>query len=415
MRAAAERLPAYAGFAAVLAAAGLPIYIHAPKVYADRFGLSFAALGLVLSALRLLDVVQDPALGWLSSRLGRWRGPGVAIALALMALSMVALFAVAPPVAPLAWFALCMAGLFTGYSFLSITFYARGVTKARGLGPGGHLRLAGWRETGGILGLCLAAVAPALLTGGAQPMAIYAAGFALAALLAGLAMRAEWAGPQAEAGDPGLRAILADALARRLLLIALANAAPVAITATLFLFFVETRLGAPAAAGPLLLLFFLSAGATAPLWARLAGRFGARRVLLWAMALAIVTFAGTLALGAGDLPWFALICFLSGAALGADMTLLPAIFAAHLARIAPQASLGFGLWSFVSKLTLALAAGFALPLLDWAGVSPGGSTSPPTSATGLGALSLLYAGVPCLLKLVAMGLLARTALPEARP
>ncbi len=103
-----DRLPAYALFAAMLASAGLPIYIHAPKFYVDEYGISLAALGAVLFGLRLLDVVQDPALGWLSRRLRNRRATAVTIGGALMALSMLALFAVAPPVNPLIWFALSL-------------------------------------------------------------------------------------------------------------------------------------------------------------------------------------------------------------------------------------------------------------------------------------------------------------------
>ena len=68
-----NRLPAYSLFAAVINAAGLPIYIYAPKLYVDNHGVTLAALGTMLFALRLLDVVQDPILGWISERLGRAR------------------------------------------------------------------------------------------------------------------------------------------------------------------------------------------------------------------------------------------------------------------------------------------------------------------------------------------------------
>ena len=37
-----SRLSAYALFAGLLAAAGLPIYIHAPKFYVDEHGVSLA-------------------------------------------------------------------------------------------------------------------------------------------------------------------------------------------------------------------------------------------------------------------------------------------------------------------------------------------------------------------------------------
>ena len=58
--------------------------------------------------------------------------------------------------------------------------------------------------------------------------------------------------------DNDFRPVLADPLSRRLLLIALLNASPVAVTSTLFLFFVESRLRAPGLEGPLLLLFSLA-------------------------------------------------------------------------------------------------------------------------------------------------------------
>ena len=58
----ATGLPAYAVFGATMAAAGLPIYIHAPKFYADEYGVGLAAMGAVLFGLRLIDVVQDPIL-----------------------------------------------------------------------------------------------------------------------------------------------------------------------------------------------------------------------------------------------------------------------------------------------------------------------------------------------------------------
>lgn len=144
----AHQLPAYALFASLLAAAGLPIYIHAPKFFVDEYGVSLGALGTVLFALRLLDVVQDPLLGRLSQALRHRRGTAVAVGVALMAVSMFALFAVPPLLPPLMWFALTLTGVFSAFSFLTICFYAQGVAKAAQLPGRGHLVLARWRETG---------------------------------------------------------------------------------------------------------------------------------------------------------------------------------------------------------------------------------------------------------------------------
>lgn len=402
--AAGERLPAWSLFAAVLSAAGLPIYIYAPKFYAESYGVSLASLGAVLFSLRLLDVVQDPLLGWVAERLQRGRALAASLVAGLLALSMLGLFAVAPPLPPLWWFALTLTGLFSAFSFLTIAFYASGVTRA---GADGQLRLAAWRETGALLGVCIAAVAPTLLIDvTAAPFATFAWGFAAVALLAALAMWPEWPGrAAAPAGEFGT--ILRDPLARRILLLAFVNAAPVAVTSTLFLFFVESRLEAAGWEGPLLVIFFLAAALSAAGWSRAASRFGTGRTLLAAMILSILSFGWAASLAAGDAVPFLVICLLSGAATGADLTLLPAAFARRMAEVSPRAGQGFGLWSLVNKATLAVAAAALLPLLQAAGFVPGAAGSPKAA---LSLLSVLYAGVPVGLKLVALALLAVTPL-----
>lgn len=405
-----HRLGAWAGFAAVLSAAGLPIYIHAPKFYVDSYGVSLGALGGVLFALRLIDVVQDPLLGRLAAKVQRFREIAVVLAALLLALGMVGLFAVVPPVAPLAWFGLTLTLVFSAFSFLTILFYANGVSKAPQLGPNGHIRLARWRESGALLGVCLAALLPAVFEASGLPVfPAFALTFAVAAGAATIAMRGEWAAT-APMPSTGFTAILQDSQSRRLLLIALVNATPVAVSSTLFLFFVESRLEAPGLEGPLLLLFFLAAAVTAPFWGFAAERLGTKRVLVSAMILSVLAFAGALALGPGDTMPFALVCLGSGAALGADMTLLPAIFAKRLAKVSPAATEGFALWSFVSKFTLAFAAVALLPLLEWQGFRSGVTNGDES----LWALSLLYAGLPCLLKCLAIALLLATRFEETQ-
>ncbi|MGY6634449.1 MAG: MFS transporter [Alkalilacustris sp.] len=403
-------LRGYALFAALLAMAGLPIYIHAPKFYVDTYGVSLGALGAVLGALRLIDFVQDPALGWLAERTRAARAVAVAVAAGVMALAMLGLFAVAPPIAPLWWFALTLTALFSAFSFLTIAFYSQGVMRAGALGGRGHVQLATWRETGALLGVCLAAVAPTLLATTPDPFALFAFGFAGLAVVAVVAMRAEWrAAPVAPPTSFGL--ILQDATARRLLVIAFLNAAPVAVTSSLFLFFVESRLAAPGWEGPFLLLFFLAAAGAAPLWGRAAQSHGPKPVLMLGMTLAIVSFIFAAFLGPGDLWIFALVCLASGAALGADLTLLSAIFARRMERVSPDASRGFGLWAFTTKATLAISAVIVLPLLGASGFVSGADVANPDAAIAM--LTVLYAVLPCVLKLAALALLAVTKLEES--
>ncbi len=199
-------------------------------------------------------------------------------------------------------------------------------------------------------------------------------------------------------GPGGFRQVLTAPGVAPLLGFGFVNALPVAVTSTLFLFFVTDVLGAETHAGPTLILFFAAGGGAAPLWARLAHRFGRRFALALGMVLSILSFAWAASLGAGDVVPFYLIAAASGAALGADLTLPPAMLAA---RIEGDGGRVFALWTFLQKSALAIAAGVTLPALGFAGYDP----SSPTE-TGRAALSVAYALVPCGLKLFAIAALA---------
>ncbi len=408
MSALTERMPAYSLFAAVLAGAGLPIYIYAPKYYADTFGVSLTALGTLLFALRLFDMVQDPVLGWISERLVGRKKIAITVVAGIMALSMIGLFAVAPPIDPLWWFGITVTGLFTAFSFLTINFYAQGISKA-GDDPQGHVRLAAWRESGALIGVCVAAVIPTVLIGViADPFAGFAFGFAALTLIAAFFMWPEWKGRVGQEPTQ-IRTIVTDPTARKLLILALVNATPLAVSSTLFLFYVESKLGAPGWEGALLVLFFLAAAISSPLWSALARRFHPKPILIVAMCLAVASFGYTLTLSPGDVIPFAVVCVLSGATIGADLTLLPAMFAKRMAVISPNGGQGFGLWNLVNKFTLAFAAVVLLPLLERSGFEAGATDLPAEAIT---MLTMLYALVPSLLKLLAIGLLIATKIED---
>ncbi len=403
-----EKLLAFSLFGGVVSAAGLPIYIYAPPYYAQNFGLTLTAIAAVLFWLRLFDAVQDPLFGWISENLGSFRPFAVVIAAFVMSISMIGLFGVNPLFSPLWWFALNLIGLFSSFSFLTINFYAQGIQKAKST-TGGHFRVAAWRETGALLGICIAAVAPAILANFVTfPYVWFAVGFAGCVALAAAGMHDQWLGDISTDPTP-FKEILKDAQTRRLLLLALVNAMPVAVSSTLFLFFVIFRLDAPGWEGPLLVLFFLSGAFAAPLWTKASEQFGGKKTLLSAMVLAVCSFCFALFLSQGDQIWFALICIASGASIGADLTILPALFAAHLAKIAPSGGQGFGLWSFVNKSTLAFAAIILFPLLEVAGFDPTLESQPQQALT---TLTIFYAALPLTLKLLAVCLLVLIRIDE---
>jgi GPH family glycoside/pentoside/hexuronide:cation symporter len=286
-----------------------------------------------------------------------------------------------------------------------VHYYATGVSL--GSDANGASRVAAFRESFMLLGVLLASLLPPVLAQrfGAESYSILALIFA-PMLLVGtyITMRlpvfaARQTAPAA-LGVGGAIACLRDRDVRHVLVVLFFNSIPSAITGTLFLFFTADVLGASdTQAGLFLVLYFISAAVAIPFWTWLARRIGMRPALLFGMALAIAAFVFAYGLSAGDFVPFAFICAVSGAAVGADLTLLSAMFAQSLERTPERAGTAFGLWHFLSKLTLALAAGIVLPLLALYGYQPG-------EANSLNILSLAYALIPCALKIIAMAILA---------
>ncbi len=397
-------------YALMLAAAGIPLYIHLPRFASVNLGIGLSAVGAILLAIRLIDLVQDPLIGW---AIDRW--PDKQMLFAMLAASGLAigfplLFSLEAGLSVVLELVGVLVLLFSAYSLGMILLYGRSATLAHSTRPDDLMTLAAWREAGMLTGVILAAMMPGVLAAtGAADGGYYAFGFSLGlvAVAAGILSRPMWQKPPI-LGDGISFSGLANAGALRLLLLAVVNSLPVAITSTLFLFFVEDRLLLPGKAGLLLIVFFLSAGLSVPFWTRMSHGIGPRNTLLIAMPLSIIGFVGAAFLAPGSLGAFTAICIASGAALGADMVLLPAMFSIALTGAGLNASAAFGLWSFAGKLGLALAAFTVLPILEWNGFTPGQSNS----TQALTALNLAYAVIPCFLKLVALGFVLSLAPAE---
>jgi Na+/melibiose symporter-like transporter len=394
------RILSYGLLGLPLAFAALPIYVHVPRYYAETAGMELALLGFILLATRLADAGIDPWLGWLADRVPR--PTMVAVALLPFAIGFVALLN--PPAEYTAvWLVGSLALTYVGFSAATVAYQAWGadVGETSAL----RTRLTAAREGFGLLGVVIAAALPALLASDLgegirrlawvlPPVLLVAAMITFSRVGAGRPVHAP-----AQPLLPSLRRVMADQAFRRLLAVFVANGIAAAVPATLFLFFVADVLQLEKASGPLLALYFIAGAASLPLWVKFATRFGRVGAWLAAMLLSIVAFAGASLLGAGDLWPFAVICLASGLALGADLT-LPAAIAADLGERQGQAGACFGVWNFVAKLNLALAAGLALPLLGLLGYVPG-------STDGLASLTFAYALLPLAFKALAAILLWR--------
>ena len=402
----------FSSLAFVIGMAGLPVYIHAPKYFVDVYGISLVTMGVIIFFLRLVDVFQDPILGIIASKTTRFGALPIALSVVAMCVGMIMLFAIQSPVSPSLWFSISLFLVFSGFSFAYIRSYAQGLIN---LGAKDQIRLARWREVGTTLGICVAAILPTtLLLVSAYGYSLFAIFFCLVAILALMHVWSQFPASNSFQDSQNSFSSLLSATRnlriRNLLFLALVNSSPVALSSTLFLFFVESRLNAPDWAGIFLILFFLAAAIATPFWTKLADVHGVFKILKISMLLSIISFFGATFLAEGDGLIFSAICLLSGATVGADLALLPVLFARQIENSSIVPDLGFSLWNFVSKATLAFAAVISLPLLELVGFNSSG----PNSENALLALTFGYAVLPCILKCISIFLLFKIMRDEVQ-
>jgi GPH family glycoside/pentoside/hexuronide:cation symporter len=271
-------------------------------------------------------------------------------------------------------------------------------------------RITGTREALGLVGILAASVLPSVLRNRYDAAAAFqVVTLVLAVLLvvggllflrwyerhSGKAVKA----PSVATAPGGFRDLLRDGWARRFYGIYFISNFASAIPAVLVLFYIRDRLAAETWTGLFLLVYFLSGAVSMPVWQRVARRVGTAHAWGISMVVAVITFVWAFSLGAGDIVPFVIICVLSGAALGADLSLPPALLSDRIDHVEDQAiaSRYFSGAAFFAKASFALATGLTLPMLDALGYVPG---QPAVAEIGI-YLSGVYALVPCAIKITA--------------
>lgn len=409
----------YALPAFVVALPTIPVYIALPSLYGIEMGLGLAATGIILLGARLFDTISDPLVGALSDRFsfhGNRRKPWIAIGAVIAGIGLY--MVLNPPMGAagvylLGWSVV----LYAGWTMVAVPYMAWGAELS--IDYDERTRITAWREGLGLLGLVGAGALTAIAAGSGWSEresigALAWAAIALGAIAFPLLLRFV---PEIPADTrphlPLDRRVLNSALSVlvrnrpfvRLLAAWFLNGLANGIPAALFFIYLEHALGAGEQQRPLfVLIYFVSAVAAIPLWNRVSARIGKHRAWCWAMGIACGAFFTVPWIPEGAFAAFTLVCVLTGAALGADLSLPPAIQAdvvdyGTLRTGKAQAGLLFSLWGMSTKLALAVSVGLALPGLETAGFDP----AAPSEA-GKQALAVIYALIPAVIKLMAIAL-----------
>ena len=422
-------LLAYALPGFVVALPTIPVYLHLPALYGVELGLGLATTGLVLLLARVFDTVTDPLVGALSDRfrLGRnHRKPWIAVGALIAGLGLVRLLD--PPSGAgssylLSWSVV----LYAGWTMVAVPYTAWGAELSDDYHE--RTRITAWREGLALLGILGAGVltAATAAVGWSERESIAALAWLAVALGLLVIPLLLWVVPERtasqRAGLTQAQQSLWHALATlrrnrpflRLLSAWFLNGLANGIPAALFFIYLEHGLGAGEQERPLFVLaYFAAAILSVPLWRAASHRFGKHRSWCWAMLGACLAFALVPAIPTGGYVAFAAVCLITGAALGADLVLPPAIqadvvdYQALRAREA-QAGMQFALWGMSTKLALAGAVGLALP-----GVAALGFDPEAPSDSGRLSLVVIYALLPVVIKAMAIAVVWRFPLTASK-
>jgi len=394
-------LPAFA-----LALPTIPLFVLLPTFYGEHVGIGLGVVGLAILGLRLIDVISDPIVGWLSDELphAKWRRKlPIAIGSLIAAPALYALFT--PSLGASVWYLILWGSLlYIGWTAIQVPYLSWAAELESTYD--GRTQINGYREVFGLLGLLgIGAVGIAL-----QDLNIFQRfettaliTLLIGAITIGIALWRVPTGRQYQK-TTSIRLPRGNGLFQRTLLAwflnGLANGFP-AVCLPLYLKYV---LGSnDSGTATFLFVYFLSAVLGIPLWLWLAKHYNKHRVWCLSMLFACVVFLAVPFLGTGDEWAFGAICLLTGLALGCDLAIPPAIQADcadwDRLRFSQErlASL-YAYWNMATKLALGLAAGFALPILDSLNLTE-------RSDAAIFALIVIYAVLPIVLKAGAVALM----------
>ena len=407
-------LLSYGGLGWALGAVAVPLYIQVPFLYTSSFGVPLAWISTILLATRLLDAVMDP---WLGVWIDQWKQKkGYLLPILLSAPLLIGgMWGVLLPFAKTPEgkaFSLTISLIVVhlGYSLAMIAYQSWG--SELGATDEEKSRFVAVREAIGIAGVVVAVSLPASQYAGPLFNVF------VVTLIVGLFLLAKYSprpSPSAVAVNTGRHHEKAGLLLplkrpafRVLLLVFLVNGIAGALPATLVPFFLRDKLMLPESSQWTLGVYFLIGALSTIAWVPLAGRIGLVKSWSIGMVLTVIAFLGVFWVPAGSVSGFLVICVLTGLALGADLALPAALLAKvirHAGDHGHREATYFGLWNWVNKFNLAVAPAIALPLLGLLGYQAAGATT-ESIAQGVvqntGALMVVYAVIPCGLKLLSL-------------
>ncbi len=403
----------YSLFAFPLSFVGLPIYINISDFYAKKFGLELALIGLILMVVRIIDVLQDIAVGYVSDFLARkkfYRQRIISISAICLCFLFYVLFN--PPNISgnfliTIWFFAILTLTYTFFNFAVINYEAIAALVAKNQSQ--RIAINSAKEFVGLLGFLVATILPFALMqinnnsleDGYFSLSLFFVMSILVANFFGLSkVKIDHSYQKNMAKKINLKAVFFQKDFLIFLIIFLVNSIAVSLPTATIIFYVEDVLDLKDKFGSFLGVYFVSAIVFMFFWKGILQKYDKIKIWIISIIGSVLTFFLAFFLDANNAQYFYLICFFSGIFLGPDLINPPSIIADLTQKNKNEISSFFALYNMTSKIGLMLASSISLLILGIYGYQPG-----EKSNVGQEIIPYLYAFVPCILKLIVVGLL----------
>jgi glycoside/pentoside/hexuronide:cation symporter, GPH family len=393
---------------------GFPLYIYLPNFYVEYINLSVGTVGVILLIARLLDMILDPFIGNFTDKHNKFNTILISSFFVLFGLY----FLIKPIYLNYLWLFFFSFITYVSYSFIMIPYLT--LNSQISDDSINNTKLAFSREIFIVLGILISLLFPYIFlvsndSKKSLELLLYTCMviFPIFSLIFYFKLK-HFGNVKNNTSKTSNNEFLKSINLffesfpqhKKLFFAFLINNLANALPATLFLFFVKFVLELEEKTGLFLIIYFLSAILTFPLWIKLSIKISKKTTWILSMITACVAFAFVPFLQQNDFLYFCIICIVTGMSLGADMA-LPSSIQADVAQQSKKinndiSGILFGFWAMITKFSLALAVAVSFITLEF--------TSFDTlniNESSIIAIIILYSIIPIFFKLISIIFLSK--------
>ena len=352
---------------------GLPIFIYLPTYFVQDLKIDSLSVAIALFLARVFDMIIDPYIGNITNKSSN-KYKFMLIVSFLVIISLY--FLINPVFSNFIWIFLFSFLTYISYSFILIPYLSLNSILANDNQHSSKLSFS--REVFIIIGTLLALLIPYIfeissnLKASLDSLFIFLAVSLIPIILFSKYKIKEIQVPNNSSNTNKTKNSFFNKLFqyfknnqknKNLMLAFLFNNSANALSATMFILYVEHILNLKDNLGLFLIIYFLSAVLAFPFWLKLSSKISKSNTWIISILISCIAFVSVVFLDEGDKTFYIIICIITGFCLSCDMAIPSSIQADIAKKLDEIRDVLFGFWAMITKLALALGVLISFSLL----------------------------------------------------